>query len=118
MLLHPIWLFLAIPLALSLWLWRMPSRVLLVFRALTSLFLRPALGGAVVRLPSQAGPIVVVADRSQSMPKGSTADQKGVIELLRKGMGPEDRLAVVSFGRTAAVEKPLESGQFAGFVHE
>lgn len=118
MLLHPIWLFLAIPLALSLWLWRMPARLLLVLRGLTLLLLLLALCGAVLRLPSQAGTIVVVADRSQSMPPGSATTQKEVIDLLHKAMGPNDRLAVVSFGHNVAVEQPPASGQFPGFVHE
>ncbi len=117
-LLHPIWLLLAVPLALSLWLWRMPSRLLVVLRSLTLLLLLLGLCGAVLRLPSQAGTLVVVADRSQSMPPGSAANQKEVIDLLHKAMGPNDRLAVVSFGRTVAVEQPPASAQFAGFVHE
>ncbi|HWG47216.1 MAG TPA: VWA domain-containing protein [Gemmataceae bacterium] len=118
MLLHPIWLFLAIPLALSLWLWRLPSRLLLILRGLTLLLLLLALCGAVLRLPSQAGTIVVVADRSQSMPPNSATAQKEAIDLLQKAMGPDDRLAVVAFGRTAAVERPPTTGQFPGFVHE
>lgn len=118
MLLHPIWLFLGIPLALSLWLWRMPSRLLTVLRGLTLLLLLLALCDLVLRLPSQAGTLVVVADRSQSMPPESAAAQKEVIDLLHKAMGPNDRLAVVSFGRAVAVEQPPASGQFAGFVHE
>jgi Mg-chelatase subunit ChlD len=118
MLLHPIWLFLAIPLGLSLWLWRMPSRLLIVLRGLTLLLLLLGLCGAVLRLPSQAGTVVVVADRSQSMPQGNAATQKEVIDLLHKAIGPDDRLAVVSFGRTAVVEQSPASGQFAGFVHE
>lgn len=118
MLLHPIWLFLAIPLALSLWLWRMPSRLLLILRGLSFLLLLLALCGAVLRLPSQAGTIVVVADRSQSMPPTSAASEKEFIDLLQKAMGPGDRLAVVSFGRTVAVEQSPTVGLFAGFVHE
>ncbi|HTU92237.1 MAG TPA: VWA domain-containing protein [Gemmataceae bacterium] len=118
MLLHPIWLFLTIPLVLSLWLWLMPSRLLLVLRGLTLLLLLLALCGAVLRLPSQGGTIVVVADRSQSMPPTSAAGQKEVIDLLHKAMGPDDRLAFVSFGRSVAVEQPPAAGQFAGFVHE
>ncbi|HTU16974.1 MAG TPA: VWA domain-containing protein [Gemmataceae bacterium] len=118
MLLHPIWLFLAIPLALTLWLWRMPTRLLLVLRGLTLLCLLLALCGAVLRLPSQAGTIVVVADRSQSMPPASAPAQKEIIDLLHKAMGPNDRLAVVSFGRAVAVEQAPASGQLSGFVHE
>jgi Mg-chelatase subunit ChlD len=118
LLLHPIWLFLALPLGLSLWLWRMPSRLLFVLRGLTLILLLLALGGVALRLPSQAGTLVVVADRSQSMPPDSAAAQKEVLDLLQKARGPNDRLAVVSFGRTVAVEQPASEGQFAGFIHE
>jgi Mg-chelatase subunit ChlD len=118
MLLHPIWLFLAIPLALSLWLWRMPSRLRMVLRGLTLSLVMLALCGLVLRLPSQAGTIIVVADRSQSMPPGSAIAQKEAIDLLQKAMGPDDRLGIVSFGRTAAVEQSPATGRFAGFVHE
>jgi len=118
MLLHPIWLFLAIPLALSLWLWRMPSRLLLFLRGVTLLLLLLALCGTVLRLPSQAGTIIVVVDRSQSMPPDSLTAQKEAIDLLQKAMGRDDRLGVVAFGRTAAVEQPPATGQFPGFVHE
>ena len=118
LLLHPIWLFLAIPLALSLWLWRMPSRLLLFLRAVILLLVLMALCGLALRLPGQAGTIVVVSDRSQSMPPGSAAAHKEAIDLLQKAMTPNDRLAVVSFGRTAAVEQPPSAGVFPGFVHE
>jgi hypothetical protein len=118
LLLHPIWLFLVIPLALSLCLWRMPSRLLLCLRAVILLLLLLSLCGVVVRLPSQAGTIVVVADRSQSMPPASETVQKEVIDLLQKAKGPEDRLAIVSFGRTAAIEQSPDTGQFAGFTHQ
>ncbi len=118
MLLHPIWLFLAIPLALSLWLWRMPSRPLLLLRGLILLLLLLALCGLALRLPGKADTVVVVADRSQSMPSGSAAAQKEAIDLLQKAMTPNDRLAVISFGRTAGVEQPPSAGVFPGFVHE
>ncbi len=118
MLLHPIYLFLAIPLLLSLWLWRLPSRLLMVLRCLTLTLLLLSLCGAVLRLPSQAGVVVVVADRSQSMPPESAAAQKEVIDLLHKAMGPNDRLGVVSFGRTVAVEQSPAVTPFPGFTRE
>ena len=118
MLLHPIYLFLAIPLLLSLWLWRLPSRLLMALRCLTLTLLLLSLCGAVLRLPSQAGVVVVVADRSQSMPPESAASQKEVIDLLHKAMGPNDRLGVVSFGHTVAVEQSPAVTPFPGFTRE
>jgi Mg-chelatase subunit ChlD len=115
---HPIWLFLLVPLGLSLWLWRLPGRLLLALRALALVLVVLALCGMAVRLPSRAGTVVVVADRSLSMPPGSEAAQKEVIDLLRGAMGADDRLAVVSFGQAAAVERAPETGAFPGFVNE
>jgi hypothetical protein len=114
--LHPVWLLLAIPLAASLWLWRLPSRVLLVVRVVLLLLVLLAMAGLAVRLPSRAGTAVVVADRSLSMPQGSDVLHKEAIDVLQAGMGPGERLAVVAFGKTAAVERAPQGGPFGGFV--
>jgi Mg-chelatase subunit ChlD/uncharacterized membrane protein len=115
-LLQPIWLFLLIPLGLSLWLWRLPTRLLTVLRLLSLLFLVLALCGLALRLPSRAGTVVVLADRSLSMPPKSEAAQKLAIDLVQAPMSADDKLAVVSFGRTAAVDRVPQDGAFAGFV--
>jgi Mg-chelatase subunit ChlD len=117
-LLHPVWLLLAIPLAAALWRWRLPSRLLLAMRVGLLGLLLLALCGPVVRLPSRAGTLVVVADRSLSMPPDSASVQKETIDLLHAAMGPDDRLAVVSFGRSAAIEQPPRAQKFAGFANE
>jgi Mg-chelatase subunit ChlD len=116
--LHPIWLFLAVPLGLSLWLWRMPTRLLFALRTACLTLVVLGLAGVAVRLPSRAGTVVVVADRSLSMPAGSAEGHAEDVRLIARAMGPEDRLAVVSFGEHSAVEKPPEAGEFVGFVHE
>src|SRR5262245_22068494 len=67
-LLHPVWLALAIPLGVSLWLWRFPSRLLLALRVAVLLLLLLGMCGLAVYLPARAGTVVVVADRSRSMP--------------------------------------------------
>jgi hypothetical protein len=115
-LLHPVWLFLLVPLGLSLWLWRMPTRLLTALRVSALLLAVLALAGLSLRLPSRAGTVVVVADRSASMPPGSESAQKEVIDLIASAMGPDDRLGVVSFGENVAVERPPQGGAFAGFV--
>ena len=64
---QPIWLLLAIPLAAALWLWRPPGRVLLAMRIAAMVLLILAACGAAVILPSRAGTLVIVVDRSASM---------------------------------------------------
>jgi Mg-chelatase subunit ChlD len=59
--------------------------------------------------------VVVVADRSDSMPSDSAIRQKETINLLHHSMGPRDQLAVVSFGYQAAVERPPQRAEFSGF---
>jgi hypothetical protein len=50
------------------------------------------------------------------MPQGSDAAQKELIDLLQSGMGSNDRLAVVSFGQSVAIEQPPDSARFPGFT--
>ena len=117
-LLHPIWLLLLIPLIISLRVWKPPSRLLGILRlAMLSLILL-AMCGLAVKLPSRAGTVVVVTDRSQSMPPDSEAKQKEAIDLIQGAMGNNVNLAVLSFGRAAAIEQSPQSGKFAGFVNE
>ena len=116
--LHPIWLLLFFPLIVSLRVWRLPSRLLLALRfAVLSLILL-AMCGFAVRLRMQAGTVVVVADRSRSMPLDSESRHKEAIDLIHASKASESNLAVVSFGRTAAIEQSPQSGKFAGFVSE
>ena len=63
-LLAPIWLFLLIPLGLSLFLWRPPTWFLVGVRALSLLLVVLFLAGVALRLPSRVGTVVVIADRS------------------------------------------------------
>ena len=117
-LLHPIWLLLLIPLIISLRVWKPPSPLLGILRlAMLSLILL-AMCGLAVKLPSRAGTVVVVTDRSQSMPLDSEAKQKEAIDLIQGAMGNNVNLAVLSFGRDAAIEQSPQSGKFAGFVNE
>jgi Mg-chelatase subunit ChlD len=117
-LLHPIWLFLLIPVVLALWRWPLPSRLLFILRCLAVACLLLALCGLALRLPSRAGTVIVVADRSLSMPPDSAEVQKGAIDLIARAMGADDLLGVVSFGQKAEVENTPGSTIFAGFVHE
>jgi len=117
-LLHPIYLLLALPLAASLWVYGFRSRWLLGFRIASLILIVLALAGLALHLPSRAGTIVVVADRSFSMPPDSDGVQKEAIDLLHQAMSPADKLGVVAFGRNAEVERTPQPGKFAGFIHQ
>ncbi|HEY6404332.1 MAG TPA: VWA domain-containing protein, partial [Blastocatellia bacterium] len=121
-LLNPIWLALAIPLAAAWLLWRHSSRFLRITRLALLLMILLAICGLAVKLPSRNGTVVVIADRSLSMPQGAEAAQREAIELIGRAMTGDDRLAVVSFGQSAAIERSPQSGGFAnvfgGFTNE
>ena len=112
----PFWLVLAIPLVMALWLWRLPSRFLAGLRWAASSMLLLALCGLSVLLPVRSGTVVLVADRSLSMPPGSEALQKESADIVHSAMRSGDKLAVVSFAETAAVEQSPQTSQFAGFT--
>jgi Mg-chelatase subunit ChlD len=117
-LLEPLWLLLAIPLLMMLWRFPLSSPLQNVLRCVAILMSLLALAGLSLRLPSRAGTVVVVADRSLSMPPGAAVSQKEIIDLLHGAMGPNDRLSVVAFGETTAVEHAPDQAKFAGFAHE
>jgi len=115
---EPFWLILVIPLALAMWLWKPPSRTMggLRLAALAAVLL--AICGLGIRLPVQSGTVVVVADQSLSMPPGSAAIQRETANLIHSAMGPADRIGVVSFAETAAVEQSPQAGKFGDFSAE
>ena len=117
-LLHPIWLLLLIPLIISLRVWKLSSRLLEGLRIAILTLILLAMCGLAIKLPSRAGTVVIVADRSQSMPLGNEAKQKEAIDLIQGAMGNDSNLAVVSFGRDTAVERSPQRGKFTGFVNE
>jgi Mg-chelatase subunit ChlD len=113
---QPVWLLLLVPLAAAWMTWPLPARGLKVLRAVVFALVILALAQLAVKLPDRAGTVVVVADRSESMPQNSDAAEKEVISLLYKGMGPRDQLGVVAFGRQAAVEQSPQRTEFPGFT--
>ncbi len=114
----PLWLILIIPIVVAFWLRPLRTRGLTVLHAITLGLLLLALCGLSIVLPSRNGCIVLVADRSLSMPVGSQDQQTEAAELLYRAMGAGDELAVVSFGQRAAVEQPPQHARFSGFVND
>jgi hypothetical protein len=114
----PFWLVLAIPLAMSLGLWPLPSRLLAALRCTALVMLLLALCGLGLRLPIRSGTVVLVADRSLSMPPESEPLEREAADIVHGGMRPGERFAVVSFAERAVVEQSPQSGKFAGFSAE
>ncbi|HEX7832949.1 MAG TPA: vWA domain-containing protein [Thermoanaerobaculia bacterium] len=113
--LDPLWLVLAIPLAALLWYRRPPSHALLLFRAVVTLLIVLALAGLALKLPSRAGVVAIVADRSLSLPGNSDALQRELVATIESARASDSRVAIVSFGRHARVEQPPTSMKFADF---
>ncbi|MGH7950931.1 MAG: VWA domain-containing protein [Limisphaerales bacterium] len=113
---QPVWLLLLVPLAAAWFAWPLPNRGLKILRAVIFALAVLALAQLAIKLPDRAGTVIVVADRSESMPKNSDASEKEIIGLLHKSMGPRNQLGVVSFGREAIVEQSPQRGEFSGFT--
>jgi uncharacterized membrane protein len=68
------------------------------------------------RLRSAGSDVVVIVDRSRSMPPRGEASAEELIRLLEPQRRPGDRLGVISFGRDPRIEMPLSTdGRFSGF---
>ena len=118
---QPVWLLLLIPLSCLLYVWRLPTRFLQGVRILLVTLLVLAMTMPMLLLPSRSGTVIVVADRSLSMPANAGVEQVGAINLLLQSIGREDRLGIVSFSAEPFVEhepgkRPI--GAFAKFASE
>jgi hypothetical protein len=118
--LAPLLLVLALPCAAWLVWWRLPGRALTLLRVCCYLLLVLALARPALRLPRRGGTVVVVADRSASLPPESLRQQAALIQTLQARRAAEDRIGVVSFASRAAVEHLPQQAAFGTFsaVHE
>lgn len=110
------WLLLLVPLALPLLLRPMPSRALTVLRAATLVLVVLALANPTWKRERRNGTVVVIADRSASMPAEALARQAEAVGLVHQGIRKGDKLAVVSFARDAVVEQMPMDAAFADFT--
>lgn len=118
-LLTPELLLLALPLAWLLWrTCRVPSWRL-ALRGLVVLALLAALGGLHGGGAVEGRDLVLVVDRSRSMPAGARRTAAELADLLRQDARPGDRLAVLSFGGDTVIDQALgDLDAFPGFVQE
>ena len=103
------WLLAALPLGAAIWLWPMPGRLLVGLRIAVMTLLVAAMASLCVRLPGRGGVVVVVADRSLSMPADAKAAHEELMRLLYEAKSPDEQIAAVSFGATAAIERGPEA---------
>ena len=66
-----------------------------------------SIAGPELILRSAGADLVVLVDRSRSMPAGAEARAEELIRLLEPQRRPGDRVGVISFGRAPKVELPL-----------
>jgi len=110
---QPFWLLLLIPLIFLIRAWPGPGRVMTTFRCLSLLFLLLALSSPGILLEKQKGTVIVVVDRSKSMPVDHNIPE--IFTLLQSSRPQGSNLGVVSFGQSAIPEKYPSEEDFAGF---
>lgn len=103
---QPVWFLLLVPLGCVLYFWRIPSKLLAALRVIALVLIVLAMTGPMILLPARSGTIVVVADRSLSMPVEAKGLQRHSVNLLLNHMEKEDLLGVVSFATGSVPERP------------
>lgn len=118
--LAPILLLLVLPCAVWMIGWRLLSRPMSVLRVCCYALLVLALARPALRLPRRGGTVVVVADRSASLPPEALRQQAALIQTLQARRKADDRIGVVSFAARSAVEHVPQQAAFGAFsaVHE
>lgn len=114
--LTPVMLLFALPCAALFLLWHLPGRTLPRLRVALLLLVLLALARPALRLPRRAGTLVVVADRSASVPSADRARQALLIERAGAQRTADGTLGVVSFATRAIVEHPPQTAPFRGFT--
>lgn len=93
---------------------RLPTRVLNAIRVLLYIMVAAAMAGISVRLPERTGTLVVLADRSRSMPDDARQEMESLIRRLEHAAPASSKLSVISFAGTSFVEKLPDSPAFTG----
>jgi len=114
--LHAALLLLLFPVALVFWKTRTEDHVTDALRAACGLLLVLALAGPYLARSSSGRDLVIVADRSLSMPADSRDSLLELVRLAEDERGTGDRVAVIAFGGEAAIERiPAEEDRFQDF---
>lgn len=117
--LHPELLLLALPIV-ALWWWTRPaSRGARVVRFLIGMLLAAALAGPYLPIGEPGRDLLIVVDRSRSLPSDATKTAVELIALAEKERTRADRVGLVTFGANATVERlPSSDAVFSAFERE
>ncbi len=114
----PHWLLLLIPGVIMLWpVWQV-SKKIFILRMMILFLVVLALSGLQLRIAAKDGAIVIVADRSLSMPVDADKRVAETMELLHRQMPENGRIGLVSFASEARVELSPGRAPFSGFAGE
>ncbi len=106
---YPELFLLAIPLWLAYRRWGRVSGVTGWLRLVLLVVLLLALTGPKLNVGGRGLDVIVIADRSRSMPTSSHQNIRELVQNLENNRGPGDRVAVVTFGSQAQVEHELSN---------
>lgn len=104
MLSEPHWLLFLLPLFWLAYSFRPESKKLFALRITLIVVLCFALAGPSIKISGKEGVVVVVADRSSSMPKNQDKRIEETVSFLREKMPENSRLGLVSFSDKAKIE--------------
>ena len=104
MLSEPHWLIMIFPLLCLVFYFKPESKVILFLRISLILVLCLALSAPIVKIKGQEGIVVVVADRSSSMPPEIDNRIQETTGILLENMPVNSRLGLVSFNEKARIE--------------
>ncbi len=104
MLSEPHWLILLIPLLFLVFIFKPESKIILTIRIALIIVICLALTGPVLKISGKEGVVVVVADRSASMPNDNDKRIQETTSMLSETMPVNSRLALVSFTDKAKIE--------------
>ena len=114
--LHPELLLLAIPAGVAWWWLRGPVRATAIVRLIVLAALVLALAQPYLRTAQRGRDLVIVADRSRSMPADARDAAVEIARLADNERHAGDRVAVVGFGARAGLEQlPSASARFQRF---
>lgn len=114
--LQPAVLLLAVPVLMAWWRLRGAHPVTSGLRLLFALLLLAGLAGPYLSAGAEGRDLVLVVDRSRSMPAEANRTALELVGLAEKERRAEDRIYVVSYGAEATLEHAaLEEERFPGF---
>lgn len=111
---YPAAFLLLLPLAVWCFYRPLRSSTLNILRGCLLAVIVLALSDPRLRLPDRAGTVMVLVDRSRSMPGSAHKDAETYIRRLEAARPPDSRLGVISFAGDCVIEKLPEAPGFSG----